>query len=191
MALTLSIPTRSNASIITVAITTTTTIILSFPEPSAATVTADAVKTTITIVIATKNFSIVTATNPPPPPPPPSSPPPSPPHSFRYDLAKASTVNFFLLNPPQDQFYARILFVVAACDAQKALELELNGSLAAKQRVKALEQVLRALAIAQERPQYVGHHYRGPSTDHRPPTTDRRPPTADRRPPTAAPTEPS
>ena len=65
-----------------------------------------------------------------------------------YGLAREKNREFFLSNPPRDQFFARCLFVVASCDAQKTEEEELNGSEATRQRLKSLAHILDALDIA-------------------------------------------
>lgn len=68
-----------------------------------------------------------------------------------FELAADAAKKFFLSSPPKDQFYARSLFVMAACDANEAEKRELNGSESTRQRRKALNHVLQALKIAQVR----------------------------------------
>lgn len=53
------------------------------------------------------------------------------------------------LNPPRDQFFARALFVASACEAKRAEELELHGSNAVRQLLRAAEPILEALSIAE------------------------------------------
>lgn len=65
-----------------------------------------------------------------------------------YSLAREKSREFFLSNPPRDQFFARCLFVAAACDAHKTEEEELNGSDATRQRLKSIAHILDALEIA-------------------------------------------
>ena len=66
----------------------------------------------------------------------------------QYDLAREKVQEFFLSKPPRDQFFARCLFVNASCDAQKTTELELNGSKAVRQQLKAFAHIVDALDIA-------------------------------------------
>jgi len=68
-----------------------------------------------------------------------------------FALAREQTRDFFLLDPPRDQLFARTLFVVGACVAQVTTEKGYNGSQAVRQQLRAAEPILQALDIAQVR----------------------------------------
>ena len=73
------------------------------------------------------------------------------------EIAKVAVHEFFLQDPPKNQFYCRALFVKAQLEAAKTINAKLEGAKALKQTQKAIDIIMEALDIIlleQNRPRY-------------------------------------
>ena len=72
-------------------------------------------------------------------------------------IAKTAVHEFFLQDPPKNQFYCRALFVKAQLEGAKTISAKLEGAKALKQTEKAISIIMEALDIVlleQNRPRY-------------------------------------